>query len=302
MSFCRGVAFLLICIDVASASNVDLGFFMKEIEFKRRSRTADRYADSQIDIQLRESSNFYTPDNQTVFRSLANYDPATLFESGTVFTVVIAHLLPWVKIEGLDSDLDPGNIDQTRTYSGGEISGLLIDYLEILAYNMDIYLEYVFPCKKIDIESKGFCGVNSWVHSLQVMQGNRSYYIPELGCSEKESHCFASNVQITSDKFVLFRFLFLLVGLFMIPLTCSFIKFHLTQPVLNEGWKIVVATQEVNIDFMSWLDPFDWSLWIVILAEIYIASLIFVLTEGYGTNENLWMDNIFSTCYDSFYW
>ena len=54
--------------------------------------------------------------------------------------------------------------------------------------------------------------------------------------------------------------------------------------------------------FFSWLDPFDWSLWIVVVAEIYIASLILVLTEGYGTNENLWMDNIFSTCYDSFYW
>ena len=53
---------------------------------------------------------------------------------------------------------------------------------------------------------------------------------------------------------------------------------------------------------MSWLDPFDWGLWLVILAEIFIAALLLVLTEGYGTNENLWMDNIFATCYDSFYW
>jgi hypothetical protein len=89
---------------------------------------------------------------------------------------------------------------------------------------------------------------------------------------------------------------------FVIALIGSFVKFHLTQPVLNEGWRIAVATQDVNINFFSWLDPFDWSLWIVVLAEIYIASLILVLAEGYGTNENLWMDNIFSTCYDSFYW
>ncbi len=196
------VALLLICTDMFSASNVDVGFLMKEVEFKRRSRIADQYSKDQINFQLRDAGNFYSPDNQTVIRSLANYDPATLFDSGTVFTVVIAHLLPWVKIDGLDSDVDPGNFNQTRTYSGGQISGLLIDYLEILAYNMDVYFEYVFPCKKIDIDLKGVCGVNSWSHSLLVLKDNKSYYTPPTSCSDPKSKCFASNVQISSDKCV----------------------------------------------------------------------------------------------------
>lgn len=108
MVLCRLAAFLMICFDMSLASKADLGFFMKEVELKRRSRIADQYSDNQINIRLREGENFYSQENQTAFRSLANYDPATLFKSGTVFTVVIAHLLPWVKIKGLDTDQDPG--------------------------------------------------------------------------------------------------------------------------------------------------------------------------------------------------
>jgi hypothetical protein len=102
---CRVFAFLVIIVDISSASSAKLGFFMKEMDFKRRSRITDQYADNKNSIQLR----------QVAFRSLANYDPMTLFKPETHFTVVIAHLLPWVIIEGLDTDLDPGNFNQLET-------------------------------------------------------------------------------------------------------------------------------------------------------------------------------------------
>ena len=142
--------------------------------------------------------------NTTVFRSLTTYEPTTLFTASTVFTVIVAPLQPWVIIA--DSDIDPGNLNGTRTYSNYEISGLLIDYLEDLAtYYLNIQINYVFPCKKIDFEATGSCGTLNWRDSLQVLKGNESYYTPS--CSQPETHCFALNIPLSMEKYVSYAFL-----------------------------------------------------------------------------------------------
>ena len=144
-------------------------------------------------MDIRAFNNFESTDNQTLARTLANYNPATLYPQGTIFSVIITPLAPWVTIQGLDTDVDPGNLNHSRSVANSQISGLLIDYLETMASRMDVQMEYFFPCKKTDVLNKGECGTLDASDSLQVLSGNQSYYIPP--CSSSGQKCFATNIQ-----------------------------------------------------------------------------------------------------------
>ena len=79
-------------------------------------------------------------------------------------------------------------------------------------------------------------------------------------------------------------------------------NFSITQPIITEGWTLVVKTSGTTVDFMSWTFPFSTTLWIIVAVEIGFAAFVLCLCEGYGTNENVWISNYFAMYYDCFYW
>jgi hypothetical protein len=70
---------------------------------------------------------------------------------------------------------------------------------------------------------------------------------------------------------------------------------------MEQGMKILVKAQQAPVEIMAWAGPFATDLWIVVIAEIFFVTLLFMVVEGYGTNPSLPMNRV-GQFFDSFFW
>mmetsp|Transcript_33754 Transcript_33754/g.81795 ORF Transcript_33754/g.81795 Transcript_33754/m.81795 type:complete len:660 (+) Transcript_33754:187-2166(+) len=229
----------------------------------------------------------FTAAPYTSWTSPDSLGTSTPIFANYTFKVVLYHVPPFVVIEDKEAEEgDPGNLNNTRTPGNGKLSGLTIDFLVEIGEQLGCKFEFLYPCKKAYYADNKRCSdldFRSSAAALTIVKGGVESLlysgISATFCSDYR--CFAAGALKVTEEVIR--------------------DFFPTHPYMEKGFKIVVKAQEAQISFMSWAGPFEANLWIVVICEVVFVALIFMITEGYGTNPGL-PQNKLGQFLDSFYW
>lgn len=202
------------------------------------------------------------------------------------FDVIVYHIPPFVDIDEPQGLQDPGNVNQTRTPDNGGITGFAIDMLEEIAQQLEVRFKYYYPCQVTSyLQNAKTCLFVTSTEALLMLDdvAGSTYFGTGPGFCQAD-RCFVAGAPKISEQTVR--------------------KYDVTMPFMEKGFGLAVRAGQPNPVFMSWANPFQWQLWMLVVAEIVVCAICFMIVEGYGTNEALWSFSGFGLAqfYDSMYW
>mmetsp|Transcript_3247 Transcript_3247/g.7708 ORF Transcript_3247/g.7708 Transcript_3247/m.7708 type:complete len:709 (+) Transcript_3247:213-2339(+) len=278
------VVALLLCLVAGFVHPVDSKLSERKFnellsKFKKHNEVMDR---DQYHLLFKKISTL-------VWNSPESVGMATGDFANKTYNVVVYYVPPFVEFEDRDAlDGDPGNVMQTRTIENGGLSGLTIDFLALVEEVMGMKFNFYYPCETIFYQDNGFCNDNTLRSAeaakgmLDVMGANSTlFYGGGTGLCGPEFLCLSAGGHKISEDLLL--------------------RYFVSQPYMEKGFRMVVKTETPEPDFMSWAQPFDFRLWILVVVEIGIVGVAFMFVEGYGTNEML-STNPIGLIFDTFYW
>ena len=193
----------------------------------------------------------------------------------STFSVVVYEVPPFVllkDIEGVQGD--PGNVNQTRTSRNGGLSGIVVDVLDLIEYHTEAHFKYYFPCRKTDVSQTGKCNAalaRMANESIEMLRGGSGtdeaseYFGGGSALCGGNGKCFSAGAHKIQEDLML--------------------RYHLTQPLLMTGYRLVTLATPDKPTIFEWASPFDTNVWITLCVEAFVCGLAIFVVEYRADNE-----------------